>query len=441
VGLVTPIGGTAPSSWEALLAGKCGVGRLEDGEGFDALPCRVAARVARADGGGGGGGDGEAGGGFDADALLGVGSKKRMAPFIQFAVAAADEACAQAGWDGGARAEGSSGSSSVTEEQRERAGVSIGSGIGSIEDVVDTASVLSTRGHRRVSPHFVPKMLINLAAGQVSLKHGLRAANLANAAACAAGAQAIAEAFRAIKFGEADLMVAGGAEACVHPVAVSGFCRLNALSTKYNDAPTSASRPFDVARDGFVMGEGAGMLVLESYEHAVARGAGGRILAELRGVGAAGDAHHITAPADDGGGARRAMAAALAAAGLEPADVTHINAHATSTPMGDAIEARAIEDLFGNDACASLTVSATKGATGHLLGAAGAIEAVFTVLAVVNDVAPPTLNADDPEATSFAIAGPAPGGVTGAPIRAALCNSFGFGGTNACLAFTKPPAL
>ena len=432
LGLVTPLGLDVGASWDALLDGRCGIQRLDD-ERFEAVPSRVAGRVD----------------GFDADALLGVGTAKRMAPFIQYALAAAREACEHAGWDGEA----------ADEAARRRAGVAIGSGIGSIDDVVTSAETLASRGHRRVSPHFVPRMLVNLASGQVSLRHALRGPNLAPATACAAGAHAIMDAFRAVRFGDADIMVAGGAESCVTPLALSGFCRLQALATAFNDDPEAASRPFDARRAGFVMAEGAGVLVLEALDHALARGA--TPIAEIRGAAASGDAHHVTAPAADGDGAKRAMEGALRQAGMRAEDVDHVNAHATSTPLGDAIEARAIDAVLrrggsghADGACRARLpiVSATKGATGHLLGAAGAVEAAFTVLAVANNVAPPTLNLEAPDAgadtdenesesesgdaAELAFEHAARTAIH-APIDAALCNSFGFGGTNVSLAFSK----
>jgi len=308
----------------------------------------------------------------------------------------------------------------------------IGSGIGGLGPIADTAVELHLKGPRRISPFFIPMSLINLASGQVSIRHGFKGPNHAVVTACATGAHAIGDAARIIKYGDADVMVAGGAESAVVPVGIGGFVACRALSTGFNDEPERASRPYDKDRDGFVMGEGAGILVLEEYEHAKARGA--KIYAEVLGYGMAGDAYHITAPAEDGDGGFRAMRAAIKDAGIAPADIDYINAHGTSTPLGDEIELGAVERILGN-AAAKVTMSSTKGATGHLLGAAGAIEAAFSCLAIRDQVAPPTINLDNPSVeTPIDLT---PHKAKPMKIEVVLSNSFGFGGTNASVVFKK----
>ncbi len=357
----------------------------------------------------------------------------RVAPFVAYALAAAEEALADAAWR------------PDTAQQQARTGCAIGAGMGHIADVADAGVLLASGRGRRVSPFFVPRILVNMAAGHVSMAHGLRGPLAAPCTACASGAAALADAFRAIRHGEADAMLAGGTEACVGDVALWGFARAKALAPCAEGAdPCAASRPFDAQRGGFVLAEGAGVLLLEELGAARARGA--RIYAELRGAGAAADAHHVTAPPRDGAGARAAMAAALRAAGLVAADIGYINAHATGTPLGDDIEADAIGALFGSDRSAStssvgVAVSSTKGAMGHLLGAAGAVEAALCCLALAARTAPPTRNLDSPGVAAY----PGVTHVTGAPLalpalRAALSNSFGFGGTNTALCFAQPPA-
>lgn len=375
----------------------------------------------------------------------------RASPFIQFALLACREALADAGW------------MPSTEEQRTRTGVTIGSGMGSLEDVEQATVTLGTSGLRRISPFFVPRALVNLAAGNVSIEHGLKGPNTAPATACASGAHAIGDAANLIALGYADVMLAGGSEACITPVALAGFARAKALVTQFNDRPGQASRPFDTARDGFAMGEGAGILVLEEAGHAAARGA--RVYAELAGYGMSGDAHHITSPSETGDGALRAMRQAAARAGLQPCQIGYVNAHATSTPLGDAIEQRAIMDFAngsgGMGAVAPLLVSSSKGALGHLLGAAGGVEAVISVLALAHSLVPPTANltelevpagmrrAEDGFTLQDARAQRGAGSralsfnrtpVASAGLQAVLSNSFGFGGTNVSLCFRRVPS-
>lgn len=433
IGLVTPLGVGVRHVWPRVLAGDCGIRRLDSLRG---LPSEVAAPVPRVDE------HTASEGSFDPSScrLILRGDEQTVAPFVQFALAATAEALDSAGWH------------PQTDAERERTGVAIGSGIGSLADIVDAADTMRERGHRRVSPYFVPRMLVNMAAGQVSIRAGLRGPLAAPATACATGAHAIGDAMHMISSGAADVVVAGGAEACIVPLAVAGFARLRALSTRYNEAPESASRPFDCERDGFVLGEGAGVLVLESEEHARARGA--PILAELCGVGLSADAHHITSPPDDGSGALRAMRAAVQQAAIRHganggADVgsvedgasriDYVNAHATSTPTGDVAELRALGGLVAArpEVWPPLLVSSTKGATGHLLGAAGAVEAAFTVLALHEQRPPPTINLESPEAPPPGISHHTQCSDDHRPLRAALCNSFGFGGVNVSLCFAR----
>jgi 3-oxoacyl-[acyl-carrier-protein] synthase II len=344
-----------------------------------------------------------------------------MDDFIVMAMAAADEAVKDAGWQ------------PKTDAERNSTGVMIGSGIGGLNVIYETSLVLNEKGPRRVSPFFIPSALINLASGHVSIKYGFRGPNHSVVTACATGSHAIGDAARMIMLEDADVMVAGGAESTINRLGIAGFAASRALSTSFNDNPPAASRPWDKARDGFVMGEGAGILVLEEYEHAKARGA--KIYAEVMGYGMSGDAHHITAPAEDGNGGFRAMQAALKRARLEPKDIDYINAHGTSTPLGDEIELGAVKRLFGDHAY-ELTMSSTKSATGHLLGAAGAVEAIFSILALRDQVAPPTLNLDNPsEGCDIDLA---PKQAKPRKIRNVLSNSFGFGGTNASLVFSAP---
>ncbi len=417
IGLLTPLGQGAELSWKAILAGKSGAGRITTFDPTD-YACQVACEVPRVDGRGGG--SPEIPGSFDPDQTMAPKDQRRVDDFILYAVAAADEAVRDSGWV------------PQTDEDRERTGVMIGSGIGGLGTIERTSIELHEKGPRRVSPFFIPSALINLASGQVSIKHGYKGPNHSVVTACATGAHAIGDAARLIKYGDADLMLAGGAEAAICPVGVAGFIACRAMSTSFNDDPTKASRPYDADRDGFVMGEGAGVLMLEEYEHAKARGA--KIYAEVAGYGLAGDAYHITAPAEDGDGGFRAMKAAMKDAGVVPSDVQYINAHGTSTPLGDEIELNAVTRLMG-EAANGMTMSSTKSATGHLLGAAGAIEAAFTVLAIRDQIAPPTINLDNPSVvTAIDLV---PHKAKPMKIEVALSNSFGFGGTNASVVFKK----
>jgi 3-oxoacyl-[acyl-carrier-protein] synthase II len=419
IGLLTPLGQGREITWKAILDGKSGAGRITtfDPEGY---ACQVACEVPRVDGRGGGGPDVE--GSFDPDATVPPKDQRRIDDFILYAIAAADEAVADSGWQ------------PQTTDDFERTGVIIGSGIGGLATIAETAIEMHEKGPRRVSPFFIPSALINLASGQVSIRHGFKGPNHSVVTACATGAHAIGDAARMIRYGDADVMVAGGAEASVCPIGVAGFIACRAMSTSFNDTPEKASRPYDKDRDGFVMGEGAGILILEEYEHAKARGA--KIYAEVAGYGMAGDAYHITAPAEDGDGGFRAMRAAVRDAGIDPGQVDYINAHGTSTPLGDEIELGAVTRLLG-DAAARATMSSTKSATGHLLGAAGAIEAAFTCLAIRDQVAPPTLNLDNPSVET--VVDLVPHKAKPMKIDVAVSNSFGFGGTNASLVLKKVP--
>ncbi len=419
LGLVTPLAWGTEASWQAILAGKSGAGRITtfDPTGY---ACQVACEVPRVDGRGGGGPNIPHS--FDPDQVMSPKEQRRVNDFILYAMAAADEAVRDSGW------------APQTDEERERTGVNIGAGIGGLSTIAETAIEMHEKGPRRVSPFFITSALINLASGQVSIRHGFRGPNHSVVTACATGAHAVGDAMRFIQHGDADVMVAGGAEAAVCPIGIAGFIACRALSTGYNDDPQKASRPYDSGRDGFVMGEGAGVLVLEELEHARARGA--KIYAEVIGYGLAGDAHHITAPAEDGDGGFRAMRAAIRSAGLEPGDIDYINAHGTSTPLGDEIELGAVQRLLG-PAAAKATLSSTKGAIGHLLGAAGAVEAAFTVLALRDQIAPPTINLDNPSvATPIDLV---PKVAKPMKIDIAMSNSFGFGGTNASVVFKKAP--
>ncbi len=415
IGLVTPLAGNRDATWERLLAGKSGANRIEHIK-VDDLPCKIACLVPRADGRGGGAGDAHA---FDPDKTLSAKEQRRVDDFIVFGMAAADEAIA----DSGFKAE--------TQEQQERAGVLIGSGIGGLNTIEANSLLLEREGPRKISPFFIPSALINLVSGQVSIRHKLKGPNHAVVTACATGAHAIGDAARLIVHGDADVMVAGGAEAAICRLGMAGFCASRALSTAYNDTPEKASRPYDKDRDGFVMGEGAGVVVLEEYEHAKARGA--KIYAEVKGYGLSGDAHHITAPSEDGDGGFRAMTAALKDAGLAAGDIDYVNAHGTSTPLGDEIELKAVERLFGKSA-SKLSLSSTKSAIGHLLGAAGAVETIFCALAIRDGVIPPTLNLDNPSVeTAIDLT---PHKAKKRAVKAAMSNSFGFGGTNAAVIIT-----
>ena len=412
IGLVTPLAGNAPATWERLLAGKSGANKIEHFK-VDDLPCRIGCFVPRADGRGGGAGDPHA---FDPGKTLSPKEQSRVDDFILYGIAAADEAVADSGYV------------AVTDEQKNRAGVLIGSGIGGLNAIESNALLLQEKGPRRLSPFFIPSALINLASGQVSIRHGFRGPNHSVVTACATGAHAVGDAARLILHGDADVMIAGGAEAAICRLGLAGFCALRAVSSGFNETPEKASRPYDKDRDGFVMGEGAGCVVLEEYEHAKARGA--KIYAEVKGYGLSGDAYHITAPSEDGDGGFRAMTAALKDAGMSPGDIDYINAHGTSTPLGDEIELRAIERMFGASA-GNLSLSSTKSAIGHLLGAAGAVEAIFCALAIRDGIVPPTLNLENPSVESAIDLTPLK--AKKRPVKAAMSNSFGFGGTNAAV--------
>ncbi|WP_309645901.1 beta-ketoacyl-ACP synthase II [Phenylobacterium sp.] len=417
IGLLTPLGQGVELTWAAILDGKSGAGRVTT---FDPeeYACQVACEVPRVDGRGGGGPD--VPGSFDPDLTMAPKDQRRVDDFILYAMAAADEAVKDSGWV------------PQTDEDKERSGVIIGSGIGGLATIERTSVELFQKGPRRISPFFIPSALINLASGQVSIRYGFKGPNHSVVTACATGAHAVGDAARLIKYGDADVMIAGGAEAAICPVGMAGFIACRAMSTNFNDAPERASRPYDKDRDGFVMGEGAGVLVLEEYEHAKARGA--KIYAEVLGYGLAGDAYHITAPAEDGDGGFRAMKAAIKDAGIDPSEIDYINAHGTSTPLGDEIELGAVTRILG-DAAKGVTMSSTKSATGHLLGAAGAIEAVFSCLAIRDQIAPPTINLDNPSVET--VIDLVPNKAKPMAIEVVLSNSFGFGGTNASVVFKK----
>jgi 3-oxoacyl-[acyl-carrier-protein] synthase II len=424
IGLITPLAAGREATWERLLAGRSGAGVIDLFDASD-LPCRIAAEVPwrDMDGGipnrGGGAGDPHA---FDPDAAMSPKERRRVDEFILYGYAAALEAVADSGWQPPAD----------DIEGRERTGVMIGSGIGGLKTIADTAVELEKSGPRRVSPFFIPSALINLVSGQVSIRFGFKGPNHAVVTACATGAHAIGDAARLIQLGDADVMVAGGCEAAICRIGMAGFAAARALTTGYNDRPTEASRPYDKDRDGFLMGEGAGVLVLEELEHAQARGA--KIYCEVTGYGLSGDAYHITAPSEDGDGGFRAMRMALNRAGVAPGEVDYVNAHGTSTPLGDEIEIRAIERLFG-EAASGLTASSTKSAIGHLLGAAGAVEAAFCALAIRDGIVPPTLNLANPSFTTAIDL--VPQTAKRMEVNVALSNSFGFGGTNAALVLRK----
>ena len=406
LGLVSPVGCGVDAAWSNLLAGKSGARRVEEFEVSD-ITCQIACFVPRGS---------YADGKFNADDWMEPKEQRKVDDFIIYAMAAADQAIKDSGFD------------LKTPEHQERAGVLIGSGIGGLSGIADTSILLKEKGPRRVSPFFIPGRLINLASGYVSIKHQLKGPNHAVVTACSTGTHAIGDAARLIAFDDADVMVAGGTESPICRISLAGFAACRALSTGFNDRPTEASRPYDKDRDGFVMGEGAGVVVLEEYERAKARGA--TIYGEIVGYGLSGDAYHITAPTEDGNGAYRCMAAALKRAGIEASDIDYVNAHGTSTPMGDEIELGAVERLFGN-AAGKLAMSSTKSAVGHLLGAAGAVEAVFSLLALRDNIAPPTLNLVNPSVETAIDLVPLTSKKR--EINTVLSNSFGFGGTNASI--------
>ncbi|MGD9743357.1 MAG: beta-ketoacyl-ACP synthase II [Dongiaceae bacterium] len=409
IGLITPLASGAEPTWKRLIAGESGIGAIQ---GFDVsdIPCRIAGQVPRGD---------AASDKFNPDDYILPKDQRKMDTFIHFAMGAATQAVEDSGWK------------PTADYDLERTGVMIGSGIGGLEGIYDASVTLHERGPRRVSPFFIPACLINLASGNVSIRFGFRGPNSAVVTACSTGAHAIGDAARMIQFDDADVMVAGGAEASICRLGLAGFASARALSTGFNDDPTRASRPWDKDRDGFVMGEGAGVVILEELEHARARGA--KIYAEVIGYGLSGDAYHITAPSENGTGAYAAMQMALKRAKLDPADIDYVNAHGTSTPLGDEIELGAVKRLFG-DAAYKISMSSTKSAIGHLLGAAGAVEAIFSILAIRDQVVPPTLNLDNPSPGCDIDL--VPKQAKRREVRKALSNSFGFGGTNASLIFT-----
>ncbi|MGJ4881810.1 MULTISPECIES: beta-ketoacyl-ACP synthase II [unclassified Bradyrhizobium] len=410
LGMVSPLGCGVETTWQRILQGKSGARLIESFEVSD-LPAKVACQVPRGDG---------SDGTFNADQWMEPKDQRKVDDFIIFAMAAARQALDDANWH------------PATEEDRCATGTLIGSGIGGLSGIADTAILLKERGPRKVSPFFIPGRLINLASGYVSIEHGLKGPNHSVVTACSTGAHAIGDASRLIALGDADVMVAGGTESPICRIGMAGFCAARALSTGFNETPERASRPYDKDRDGFVMGEGAGVVVLEEYEHAKARGA--RIYAEVSGYGLSGDAYHITSPSPDGDGGFRSMSAALKRAGITAADLDYINAHGTSTQVGDEIELGAVERLLGN-AASKISMSSTKSSIGHLLGAAGAVEAIFSILAIRDNIAPPTINLENPSVeTAIDLVPHAP---RKREINVALSNSFGFGGTNASVVLRR----
>ena len=411
MGIVSPLGVGLDHNWSSLMEGKNGFRKI-DGFKIDDIPCQIAGMIPRGDG---------TNGTLDLDQWVEPKEQRKVDAFILYGLIAAQMAVEDSGWV------------AETEDQRCRTGVMVGSGIGGLQTIHETGQLLDERGPRRVSPFFIPSALINLVSGQVSIKYGFKGPNHSVVTACSTGAHAIGDASRIIKYGDADVMIAGGAEAAICRIGMAGFAAARALSTGYNDTPEKGSRPWDKGRDGFVMGEGSGILVLEEYEHAKARGA--KIYGEVKGYGMSGDAHHITAPAEDGDGGFRAMKSALNDAGLTTADIDYVNAHGTSTPLGDVIEAGAVSRLFADD-LNTMSMSSTKSATGHLLGAAGAIEAIYSIMACHKDAVPPTLNLEDP-ADEVAGIDLVPNKSKEKTVRNAMSNSFGFGGTNASLIVGK----
>ncbi|WP_051630230.1 beta-ketoacyl-ACP synthase II [Afifella pfennigii] len=410
LGMVTPLGCGVEATWSRLLAGESGAVRIDNFK-VDDLACQIACRIPRGDG---------SEGTYNPDDWMEPKEQRKVDEFITFSMAAAEQALDDAGWHPSAY------------EDQIRSGVLIGSGIGGIRGIVEGGFMLEEKGPRRISPFFIPGRLINLASGYVSIRHQLKGPNHAVVTACSTGAHAIGDASRLIALGDADVMVAGGTESPLNRVSVAGFAACRALSTGFNDEPKRASRPYDRDRDGFVMGEGAGIVVLEELEHAKARGA--RIYAEVVGYGMSGDAYHITAPAEDGDGAYRCMDAALKRAEVTPEGIDYVNAHGTSTPLGDEIELRAVERLMGAHS-PQVTMSSTKSAIGHLLGAAGAVEAIFSILTIRDGIVPPTINLDNPSVnTPIDLV---PHQAKEKKVDVCLSNSFGFGGTNASLVFRR----
>ncbi|MCH7941660.1 MAG: beta-ketoacyl-ACP synthase II [Proteobacteria bacterium] len=411
LGMVSPLACGVKPTWERLVSGRSGINLITNFEVSD-IACRIAGQVPT----------GEGDHDFNADDWVKPKDQRKIDRFILYAIAAACQAVEDAGW------------TPDDEESLERTGVMIGSGIGGLEAIANGALLVEARGPRRLSPFFIPSALINLASGHVSIRYGFKGPNHSVVTACSTGAHAIGDASRLIQHGDADVMIAGGAESAVCRLGMAGFAASRALSTHFNDSPTRASRPWDVMRDGFVMGEGSGVLVVEELQHARARGA--RIYAEVVGYGMSGDAHHITAPATDGNGGFRSMRAALRDAGLNPENIDYINAHGTSTPLGDEIELGAVKRLFGS-AVDKVAMSSTKSSIGHLLGAAGSVEAIFSILAINHGVVPPTLNLDNP--SPGCDINLVPHQAQERPVRNVLSNSFGFGGTNASLVFSQAP--
>ena len=410
MGLTTPLGNGVDINWKRLTSGVVGINKIENFDVSD-LPCKIAGQVPSI--------NNDPEGGLDIDQWIEPREYKRIDRFISYGIISAIQAIEDSGWK------------PQTENQKNKTGVILGSGIGGLETIANTTELLNSKGPRKVSPFFIPSALINLLSGQVSIRYGFKGPNHSVVTACSTGAHAIGDASRIIKYGDADVMIAGGAEAACCRIGMAGFAAARALSTNFNDQPSSSSRPWDQQRDGFVMGEGAGVVVLEERNHALARGA--KIYAEIKGYGMSGDAHHITAPADNGDGGFRAMQSALTDANIKNSEIDYINAHGTSTPLGDMIELKAIGRLL-EDNLSKISISSTKSATGHLLGAAGAIEAIFSILSIVNQVVPPTNNLINPDEKSA--------GFDLVPIKAkkriiknVLSNSFGFGGTNASLLF------
>ena len=410
LGIVSPLGIGVGHNWQSLTAGESGLGKIEHFDVSD-FASKIAGVIPKTSD------ETPSNGEFNADLFVPPKDQRKIDPFITYGMAAADEAITDSGW------------TPETDEQRERTGVLVGAGIGGLTTMYDSAITLAERGPKRLSPFCIPAMLINLASGHISIKHGFKGPNHSVVTACSTGAHAIGDSARIIALGDADVMIAGGAEAAVTPLGVGGFAAARALSTQYNDDPTSASRPFDEGRDGFVIAEGSGVVVLEEYEHAKARGA--KIYAEVIGYGMSGDAYHITTPSEDGDGGFRAMRAALQRAEINPEDVDYINAHGTSTPVGDGIECTAVKRLFekGLD---TLSMSSTKSAIGHLLGAAGAVEAIYTIKAIETGILPPTLNLENVSEPCQGL-DLVPKTAKEKKVTTALSNSFGFGGTNASL--------
>ncbi|MCL2629562.1 MAG: beta-ketoacyl-ACP synthase II [Alphaproteobacteria bacterium] len=402
MGIISPVGSDLETAWDAIKSGKSGIKQITEFDVSD-LPSKIAGIPTD----------------FDKDKWIDPNLSRKMDNSVVYGVAAAAQAIKDANFG------------ELTQEQKDKTGVLIGSGIGGLHTIYENCVAMETQGPRRVSPFFMPKALINMASGQVSMIYGFRGPNSSLSTACATGTHAIGDAARMISYGDADIMIAGGSEAAVCRIGLAGFSSMHALCTKYNEEPTKASRPWDKNRNGFVMSEGAGAMVLEEYEHAKARGA--KIYGEIVGYGMSGDAHHITAPAEDGNGGRRAMEAAIRDAKLKPSDIGYVNAHGTSTPLGDLAELNAVKTLFaGTD----ISMSSTKSMTGHLLGAAGAVEAIFTTLAIRDGILPPTINLDEP-ADEIGDLDLVPGKAKNKDIKYALSNSFGFGGTNATVIIGK----